>query len=87
MTIEGLEIVSNTDVAQWIRMLPKRVARLDGTAVICIDHVTKASETQGRYAIGGQHKLAGTTGAAYRFTTVQPLARPTDLEPVFGFSM
>jgi hypothetical protein len=52
--------------------------------VICIDHVTKASETQARYAIGGQHKLAGTTGAAYRFTVVQPLARPTDLERVFG---
>jgi hypothetical protein len=84
MTVEGLEIVSNSDVARWIRMLPKRLSRLDGAAVICIDHVTKSTEGQGRYAIGGQHKLAGTTGAAYRFTTVRPLSRPSGAEPTHG---
>jgi len=84
MTVEGLEIVSNSDVARWIRMLPKRLSRLDGAAVICIDHVTKSTEGQGRYAIGGQHKLAGTTGAAYRFTTVRALSRPSGAEPTHG---
>ena len=65
-------------------MLPKRIARLADAAVVCIDHVTKASESRGRYAIGGQHKLAGTTGAAYKFTMVQPLYRPVGAEPVLG---
>jgi hypothetical protein len=81
MTIEGLELISNADVARWIRMLPKRIAAL-GAAVIVIDHVTKDTFTQGRYAIGGQHKLAGTTGAAYRFTIVRPLSRATGIDPV-----
>ena len=83
MTTEGLELNSNTDIAAWMRLLPKRIAAT-GAAVICIDHVTKNGETQGRYAIGGQHKLAGVTGAAYKFTTLRPLARATGTGPVTG---
>jgi hypothetical protein len=74
MTTEGLDLLSNADIAVWNRRLPKRLAAT-GAAVVCIDHVTKNSETRGRYAIGGQHKLAGLTGAAYTFTPVRPLAR------------
>jgi len=81
MTIEGLELISNADIASWMRLLPKRIAGT-GTAVVCIDHVTKAVDGRGRYAIGGQHKLAGVTGAAYLFTTLRPLARATGTEPV-----
>jgi hypothetical protein len=48
-----------------------------GPAVICIDHVTKNSgpHGRGRFAIGGQHKLAGVTGAAYLFEPMAPLSR------------
>jgi hypothetical protein len=81
MTTEGLELISNADIATWMRLLPKRIAAT-GTAVICIDHVTKAVDGRGRYAIGGQHKLAGVTGAAYLFTTLRPLARAAGTEPV-----
>ncbi len=59
MTLDQLSYLDNTDIATWMRALPKKIART-GAAVICIDHVTKATESQGRYAIGGQHKLAGT---------------------------
>lgn len=83
MTVEGLNMLDNTDIAGWMRLLPKRIAAL-GAAVVCIDHVTKNGETQGRYAIGGQHKLAGVTGAAYRFTALRPLARATGTDPIIG---
>lgn len=81
MTIEGLELISNADIAAWMRLLPKRIAAR-GAAVVSVDHVTKAIEGRGRYAIGGQHKLAGVTGAAYLFTVIRPLARATTSEPV-----
>lgn len=74
MTTEDLDLLSNADIAVWNRRLPKRLAAT-GAAVVAIDHVTKNSENRGRYAIGGQHKLAGLTGAAYTFTPVRPLAR------------
>lgn len=83
MTTEGLELNSNADVAMWLRRLPKRVAAATGAAVVVIDHVTKSSDGRGRYALGGQHKLAGVTGAAYTFTTLRPFSRAT-VEPVTG---
>jgi len=84
MTLENLEVLSNSDVAKWMRLLPKRVARIEGAAVICIDHVSKTSDAGDRYALGGQHKLAGVSGATYRFTTVKPLTRPRGIEPETG---
>jgi hypothetical protein len=83
MTTEGLELVDNADVARWIRMLPKRIATL-GPAVVVVDHLAKMTDAEGRYAIGGQHKLAGVTGAAFKFVTIRPLSRATGTEPVEG---
>ena len=37
-----------------------------------------------RFALGGQHKLAGLTGAAYKFTTAKFFTRATGSEPVVG---
>jgi hypothetical protein len=54
MTTEGLALGDNTDVAAWMRPLPKRFAAA-GAAVVVIDHVVKNRDDQGRYAIGGQH--------------------------------
>lgn len=80
MTTEGLEMMDNSDVATWARRLPKRLADR-GAAVVVIDHVTKNVEGRGRFAIGGQHKLAGLTGAAYRFDMIRPFSRAVT-EPV-----
>lgn len=83
MLTEGLELKDNSDIAAFMRRLPRRLADT-GAAVVAIDHVTKDRESQGRYALGGQHKLAGLTGAAYRFDVVRPFARPAGAEPSNG---
>lgn len=82
MTLEGMELLDNTDNAKWMRLIPKRLAST-GAAVVVIDHTVKNAENAGRYAIGGQHKLAGVTGATYRFEIIRPLARAVD-DPITG---
>lgn len=82
MVTEGLDINSNADVATWNRLLPKRCAST-GAAVVMVDHVTKSSETRGRYALGAQHKLAGLTGAQYVFDTERPFSRASH-DPITG---
>jgi len=73
MSLEGLELNSNSDVATWQQLLPKRLAAT-GSAVLMIDHVTKSVE--GRHGpIGGQHKLAGLTGVQYMATVDKPFTR------------
>ena len=84
MTTEGLDLMSNADIATWSRRVPKRIATETGAAVIVIDHVTKSTEGRGRFAIGGQHKLAGLTGAAYTFDVLKRLSRAVGGEPVSG---
>jgi hypothetical protein len=83
MTTEGLDLNSNTDVATWMRRVPRRIART-GAAVAAIDHLPKDRNNQGRYALGGQHKLSGLTGAAYKFTIKRYLSRPYSSEPAEG---
>ncbi|MGI8577977.1 MAG: AAA family ATPase [Nocardioidaceae bacterium] len=64
MGLHGYDPIANKDVAAFGRILPRRIANL-GPAVVCLDHLTKAVEGRGRYAIGGAHKLNGLDGAAY----------------------
>lgn len=68
----GLDPLSNSDVATFLSRLPRPLAN-GGAAVVQIDHVTKDRETRGRYALGGQHKLAGI-GVAF---TVEALTVPS----------
>lgn len=82
MTTEGMEILDNADTARWMRLLPRRISDT-GAAVIVIDHTTKNADSAGRFAIGAQHKLAGVTGATYKFETIRPLAR-ADSEEITG---
>jgi hypothetical protein len=74
MTVEGLSLKDNGEVAQFYSRTPRRIARC-GAAVLLIDHVTKSREERGRYAIGAQAKLAGLDGAAYVVKMVTPFGR------------
>jgi hypothetical protein len=71
MTSHGLDPLSNPDVAAFNAKLPKKLAG-PGTPVVMIDHVTKAREGRGRYAIGAQHKLSAVDGAAYIIDLIKP---------------
>ena len=71
----GLSTNDNDDVARWIRGVPKLIAARTGAAVVLIDHVTKDASNRSRFAIGGQAKMAGLTGAAYTVEVVAPLGR------------
>lgn len=64
MTVHGLQMKDNTDIAAFGRLLPRWISD-QGPAVVSLDHVTKDPETRGRYALGGVHKLNGLNGAAY----------------------
>lgn len=64
MSLHGLELKDNTDVARFGKLLPRWIADR-GPAVAALDHVTKDREGRGRYALGGVHKLNGVNGAAY----------------------
>jgi hypothetical protein len=75
MGVFELKIKDNDDVATFMRDLPRRLARDTGAAVVMVDHVTKDREGRGRYAIGGQHKLAAIDGAAYTVEVRDPLGR------------
>jgi hypothetical protein len=76
MTMHGLSLMDNEDVARWLALVPNLLAK-HGPAVLQIDHVVKNAESRGRYAIGGQHKLAGITGTAYKMLTVQSFGQGT----------
>jgi hypothetical protein len=75
MTMHGYDLNSNQDAASFYALLPRRITDTSGAAVVMIDHVTKDSDNRGRWAIGGQHKLAGIDGAAYQVKAVAPFGR------------
>lgn len=71
MALHGMELKDNTDVATFGVILPRWIAD-QGPAVVLLDHVTKDPETRGKWALGGQHKLAGLNGAAYILDNRKP---------------
>lgn len=74
MTLHGLSLMDNEDVARFIALLPRRLADA-GPAVLQVDHVVKNSEARGKYAIGGQHKLAAIDGCAYKMLVIKSFGR------------
>lgn len=74
MTLEGLSLKDNSEVAEFYERLPRRVARR-GPAVLLLDHVVKATDNRGRFAIGAQSKLAGIDGASYAVKMTTPFGR------------
>ena len=82
MMSQGLETQGdpNHQVATFYDLLPRYIARLAGEhqagpSVVLVDHVAKDRDSRGRWAIGGQHKLAGLDGAMYMFEVVTPFDR------------
>ena len=73
LTIHGLDLNNNADIAKWLELLPRVVTR-SGAACLLIDHVTKDRESRDRFAIGAQHKLAGID-VAYGLQVVEPFGR------------
>ena len=74
LTMWGGETKDNDAITRWMRLFPRAIAGASGAAVVQIDHVTKNSETRGRFAIGGQAKLATIDGAAYLVEPLEALA-------------
>lgn len=64
MALEGLKQNDDDAVALWMRRFPRSIAAL-GPAVLLIDHVVKAEDSRGLWAIGSQRKRAAIDGAAY----------------------
>lgn len=65
----------NDEITKWVRAVPRRIAQRTGAAVVLIDHVSKDTEGRGRFAIGGQAKMAALDGAAYVVEIVEALGR------------
>lgn len=83
MNLEGLDPNGTLDTAEWIRRLPKLIAAT-GPAVAVIDHQTKTTEGRKGWAIGSQHKKAGTDGATYDITAIRKVHRAYFTDPVEG---
>jgi hypothetical protein len=70
----GLDPMSGTDVAAYYAGSPRWLAQT-GAAVCLVDHVTKSTESRGRWAIGSERKISGLTGAAYSCEAITPFGR------------
>lgn len=75
LTLFGFATKENDDITTWHRLVPKRIADRTGAAVLLIDHVTKDAQTRGRFAIGGQAKMATLSGPAFTVEVQEPLGR------------
>ena len=74
MAIHGLNPLDNVDIANFTRRLLRPLAGLEfRPAVVTSDHVVKSTESRGRYAIGGIHKLNIIDGASYQLESVSPI--------------
>lgn len=72
---EGASSDSTDETARWLEEVPRALAVRTGAAVLTVDHVTKARDNRGRFAIGSQAKLNAISGAAYTARVHQPFGR------------
>jgi hypothetical protein len=73
MALDGLDPISTSDTAKWLKRLPAAAASA-GAAVLILDHVVKDEGNRGRWAVGSQAKLAAVTGVSYSLTLRQPIS-------------
>lgn len=74
-SVFGVASKDNDEITAWNRAFARPLAQQTGAAVIQVDHVTKDSESRGRFAIGAQAKMSGLDGAAYVVEVKEPLGR------------
>ncbi|GHC27023.1 MULTISPECIES: DnaB-like helicase N-terminal domain-containing protein [Streptomyces rochei group] len=77
MTMMGLELKENSDIAKFGRTLLRPLADT-GAAVVSLDHVVKNNESRGRYSLGGVHKLNAVDGVQYMLEAVHPFGVNTE---------
>jgi hypothetical protein len=63
-----------SQVAQFMAALPRKIVRRTKAAVITVDHVVKAKDSRGRFAVGSQEKINQVTGAAYAIEVERMIA-------------
>lgn len=78
MVLHGLDPSSNPDAAQYLMMLPRSIADRDcAPAIVLLDHPTKERDRQHRFALGAQHKRAGTA-VTYIVEASRPIEKGRD---------
>jgi len=71
----GLSTKDNDEFSAFAKQVPRRIAAETGAAVVMVDHVVKDRDNRGRFAIGGQAKMATLDGAAYVVDVVERLGK------------
>jgi hypothetical protein len=74
LAMAGLDEDRSGDVSKWFQTIARPLAHA-GASVLCIDHVTKAASTRGRWARGSGAKLAAVDGIALGLEIVEPFSR------------
>ena len=74
MSLQGDDIFGADGAATFRRTLIKPCLAA-GAATIACDHVTKNSESRGRYSYGSGHKINAVDGAAFQVENLQPFGR------------
>ena len=74
MTQNNLKMLDNTDIAKFWQLLPRQIVRDTGAGVGANDHLPKAPGDNPT-PIGGQHKVATTSGAAHILTATSYLSK------------
>lgn len=65
LAMQSIESKDNDLVSRWFADIPRRFAHVTKAAVLLIDHVTKATDSRGRFAIGASAKLAAIDGTQF----------------------
>ena len=73
MTANSLALLDNQDIAKFWSLLPQRIVQLTGAGVGLCDHVPKGAKGDAIMPLGGQHKVAVTTGSAFTARAVSAL--------------
>jgi hypothetical protein len=74
VSMDGINPNADEEIAAWFRRVPRRLTRA-GATVLLLDHVPKSNESNKRFAIGSQRKLAAIDGASYRVDATTPPAK------------